>query len=77
MTEKSLPVRLRNFGLALGTALAFVYLFLPFLTNSCGILSRMSAYLDDNGIDPSRYYYTDVVQVREGESYLRLALEEK
>jgi hypothetical protein len=77
MTEKSLPMRLRNFGLALGTALAFVYLFLPILTNSFGILSRMSAYLDDNGIDPSRYYYTDVVQVREGESYLRFALEEK
>ncbi|MBE1425678.1 hypothetical protein H4684_002335 [Desulfomicrobium macestii] len=77
MTEKSLPVRLKNFVLTMGAALAFVYLFLPFLTNSCGVLSRMSSYLDDNGIDPTRYYYTDVAQVKEGEDYLRFALEEK
>jgi len=77
MNGKSLPERLRNFGLALGSALAFVYLFLPLLTNSCGILHRMSVYLDGNGIDPSRYYYTDVEQVKEGEEYLRFALEEK
>jgi hypothetical protein len=77
MTEKSLPVRLKNFVLVLGTALAFVYIFLPFLTNSCGILHRMSVYLDQNGIDPTRYYYTDVEQVKEGETYLRFALEKK
>ena len=77
MNEKSLPVRIKNFFLALGTALAFVYLFLPLLTSSCGILHRMSVYLDNNGIDPTRYYYTDVAQVKEGEEYLRFALEEK
>ena len=77
MNEKSLPVRLKNFVLATGTALAFVYLFLPLLTNSCGILHRMSVYLDNNGIDPTRYYYTDVEQVKEGEEYLRFALGEK
>ena len=77
MNEKSLAVRLKNFDLATGTALAFVYLFLPLLTNSCGILHRMSVYLDNNGIDPTRYYYTDVEQVKEGEEYLRFALEEK
>jgi hypothetical protein len=77
MTQKSLPARLKNFVLVLGTALVFVYIFLPFLTHSCGILNRMSAYLDQNGIDPTRYYYTDVEQVREGENYLRFALEEK
>ncbi len=75
MNEKSLPVRLKNFVLATGTALAFVYLFLPLLTNSCGILHRMSVYLDNNGIDPTRYYYTDVEQVQEGEEYLRSVLE--
>jgi hypothetical protein len=75
MNEHSLPVRLKKFFLALGTALAFVYLFLPLLTNSCGILHRMSVYLDNNGIDPTRYYYTDVEQVQEGEDYLRRALE--
>ncbi|PKN42389.1 MAG: hypothetical protein CVU60_06800 [Deltaproteobacteria bacterium HGW-Deltaproteobacteria-18] len=74
MSEKSLPERLRNFALALGTALAFVYLFLPLLTSSCGTLHRMSVYLDNNGIDPTRYYYTDVEQVKEGEEYLRMAL---
>ena len=74
MNEKSLPVRLKNFVLATGTALAFVYLFLPLLTSSCGILHRMSVYLDNNGIDPTRYYYTDVEQVKEGEEYLRFAL---
>ena len=75
MNEKSLPVRLKNFVLATGTALAFVYLFLPLLTSSCGILHRMSVYLDNNGIDPTRYYYTDVEQVQEGEEYLRSVLE--
>ena len=77
MTEKSLSVRLRNFALVLGSALAVVYIFLPLLTTSCGILNRMSVYLDNNGIDPTRYYYTDVAQVKEGEDYLRFALEEK
>ena len=70
MNEKSLPERLRNFALATGAALAFVYVFLPLLTSSCGILHRMSVYLDHNGIDPTRYYYTDVEQVKEGENYL-------
>ena len=77
MNEKSLPVRLKNFVLALGSTLAFIYLFLPMLTNSVGVLHRMSLYLADNGIDPTRYYYTDVEQVKEGEEYLRFALEEK
>ena len=77
MNEKSLSERLRNFALATGAALAFVYVFLPLLTSSCGILHRMSVYLDHNGIDPTRYYYTDVEQVKEGEEYLRFALERK
>jgi hypothetical protein len=77
MNEKSLPVRLKNFVLALGATFAFVYLFLPLLTSSCDILNRMSVYLDANGIDPTRYYYTDVEQVKEGEEYLRSVLEEK
>lgn len=76
MSEKSLSVRLRNFVLALGGTLAFVYLFLPLLTSSCEVLTRMSVYLDANGIDPTRYYYTDVEQVKEGEDYLRSVLKE-
>jgi hypothetical protein len=74
MNEERLAVRLKKFVLVMGAALAFVYLFLPMLTNSVGILHRMSVYLDRNGIDPSRYYYTDVEQVQEGEDYLRMVL---
>ena len=72
--NKSLPQRLRIFAVTLGGALLFVYVFLPFLTNSFAILSSMSAYLNENGIDPTRYYYTDVVQVEEAEEYLDSAL---
>lgn len=66
---------MRLFCLVLGAALVFVYVFLPYLTNSVGILKRMSVYLDENGIDPTRYYYTDVEQVEEAEQYLQSVLE--
>jgi hypothetical protein len=42
----------------------------------CPILHRMSQHLTENGIDPTRYYYTDVEQVKESENYLRQALGE-
>lgn len=58
----------------LGTALFFVYMVLPFLTNSFDVLSRMSVNLDKHDIDPSRYYYTDVKQVKEAEQYLDTVL---
>ena len=73
--NKSLPQRLRQFVVLLGLLLLFVFVFLPSLTNSVGILGRMAAYLDDNGIDPTRYYYTDVEQVKEAEEYLESVLE--
>lgn len=62
------------FAVTLGGALLFVYAFLPLLTNSFDILNSMSLYLDENGIDPTRYFYTDVEQVREAELYLDSAL---
>jgi len=74
MNPKSLPIRLRNFVLTLGSLMVFIYVFLPMLTNSCPILHRMSVYLDNNGIDPTRYYYTDVEQVKESERYIRAAI---
>ncbi|SHO51300.1 hypothetical protein [Desulfopila aestuarii] len=74
-TNKSMAQRLCNFVVALGVAVLFVYVFLPYLTRSFGVLNRMSQYLDDNGIDPSRYYYTDVEQVQEAEQYLDSVLE--
>lgn len=55
----------------------FVYVFLPFLTDSFEILHHMSEYLDENGIDPTRYYYTDVEQVKEAELYLDSVLNTK
>jgi len=73
--NKSLALRIRNFVVAFGVAVLFVYVFLPYLTHSWPILNRMSRYLDDNGIDPSRYYYTDVEQVKEAEQYLDSVLD--
>lgn len=75
--NKSLPQRIRNFILTLGALLLFVYGFLPFLTNSFAVLGSMSQYLDENGIDPTRYYYTDVEQVREAEEYLDSVLNDE
>ena len=73
-SNSSLPHRLRNFVFSLGVALLFVYVFLPLLTRSFDTLSSMSDYLDKSGIDPTRYYYTDVEQVKEAELYLESVL---
>lgn len=67
--------KIGKFGASLGACLMFIYVFLPFLTRSVDILDRMSQYLDNNGIDPTRYYYTDVVQVKEAENYLETTLD--
>ncbi len=72
--NRSLALRLRDFVFALSAALIFVYILLPLLTNSVGVLSNMSVVLDENDIDPSRYYYTDVNQVQEAEHYLNTVL---
>jgi hypothetical protein len=77
MIEKNLPRRIIKFIFSLGLSLTFVYVLLPILTGSCAILNRMSVYLDENGIDPSRYYYTDVEQVKESEQYLRTVLDDR
>jgi hypothetical protein len=37
----------------------------------------MSILLEDSGIDPSRYYYTDVQQVEQGEQYLETVLADR
>lgn len=54
--------------------LTFVYGVLPWLTDSVDVLHRMSVVLDEQEIDPSRYYYTDVAQVKESELYLDTVL---
>jgi len=73
----SMPQRLGNFVVSLSVCLIFVYVMLPFLTESVGILNRMSQYLESNGIDPTRYYYTDVAQVKEAEEYLETVLDQR
>ena len=70
----SLLRRLCSFTAAIGLLLAFIYGALPLLTDSVDILQRMSLVLNEQDIDPSRYYYSDVAQVRESELYLRSAL---
>lgn len=75
--EVSMSKKCTRFAASLGACLLFVFVFLPFLTESVGILKKMSSYLDKNGIDPTRYYYTDVEQVREAENYLRSVLDEQ
>jgi len=74
MVEKSLPLRLRDFTVVLGLMLLFVYGALPLLTRSCGPLQRMADSLDGNGIDPTRWYFTDVEQVKESERHLNMVL---
>ena len=76
MSEKNLSTRIRQFMVTAGLMFSFVYLFLPLLTKSCTPLQHMADCLQETGIDPSRYYYTDVEQVQEGESYLRTVLED-
>ncbi|MFZ5766781.1 MAG: hypothetical protein ACOY4H_14480 [Thermodesulfobacteriota bacterium] len=74
MHNKSQLQRLIAFGTIFGMIVCFIYGLLPLLTRSCDILERMSLNLEENDIDPTRYYYTDVEQVKESELYLRTAL---
>ena len=67
--------KLIRFAMSLTFCLTFIYVFLPFLTRTVPILNTMSDYLDANGIDPTRYYYTDVEQVKESELYLENVLD--
>lgn len=63
-----------RFLLTVGLVLFFFQVFLPFLTRHVPTLKKMSEILDENAIDPSRYYYTDVDQVKEAEQYIRSVL---
>ena len=74
--EKTRLRRITECGMLLCAALSFVYGILPMLTRSVEILDTMSVHIEENNIDPTRYYYTDVEQVVEAERYLHLALED-
>lgn len=71
---KSLPLRLRDLCVALVVGVGFFQIFLPLLTDAVPILRETAALLEENDIDPSRWYYTDVRQAAEGEAHLRSAL---
>jgi len=75
MIEKSLFCRIKKFIITSTLILVLIYGLLPLLTGSFDILLQMSLSLDENGIDPSSYYYTDVDQVMESEQYLRTVLD--
>lgn len=77
MIENSLPCRIKKFIFTVSVVFTFIYGLLPFLTGSFDILHQVSLSLDENGIDPSSYYYTDVDQVMESEQYLRMVLNDK
>ena len=74
---RSLPLRLRDLVIALLAGAAFFYLFLPLLNRTFPILEKTSRHLEKHDIDPTRYYYTDVSQVAEGEAYLHTALHQQ
>ena len=76
MAKKNLPRRITAFVLVLGVSLVSIYGLLPWLTDSITPLASMSRSLHESGIDPSRYYYTDVEQVKESEQYLRSVLDQ-
>ena len=65
MTDVTLTLgrRLCRLALAMGGLLLFATVLLPALTRSCEPLQRMAQVIEDSGIDPSRYYYTDVEAV--------------
>ena len=71
MTAQKTLHRVSRFLLACGGIEVFFYVFLPWLTRSLPPLQQMAHHLEETGIDPSRYYYTDVEQVSEAEAYLR------
>lgn len=75
MNEKKLFERVGSFILVFGLTLFFIYGVLPWVTGSFDILNHMAQSIDETGINPSSYYYTDVEQVIESEQYLRTVLD--
>ncbi len=63
MNEISLRVRVRRLIIGAIAMLFFAIVFLPALTRSCDKLEYMAQVLEEDNIDPSRYYYTDIEAV--------------
>lgn len=63
MQKQSLGKRLGKFFVGIVALLLFSNVFLPALTRSCDKLEHMAQVLEEDNIDPSRYYYTDIEAV--------------
>jgi hypothetical protein len=74
MSEKVFSARILKLAVVSAVVMTVMFGLLPRVTRSVDVLRRMSLALEENGIDPSRYYYTDVEQVIESELYLRTVL---
>ncbi|GFM36777.1 hypothetical protein [Desulfovibrio psychrotolerans] len=60
MNTPTRAARMKRFVLGIGALLLFSNVLLPALTRSCDKLEYMAAVLDDNQIDASAYYYSDL-----------------
>lgn len=74
MTQQNWMHRIAGFVLVFGLTLAIIYGVLPWVTRSFDVLNRLSLSLEETGINPTSYYYTDVEQVIESEHYLETVL---
>jgi hypothetical protein len=63
LTQPSLAIRIRKLVIGIVALLLFSNVFLPALTRSCDKLEYMANALEEQNIDPSRYYYTDIEAV--------------
>lgn len=75
MDEISIFKRITRFIVVISLTLTIIYGILPWLTNSFDVLNHMSQSLDESGINPTSYFYTDVEQVFESEQYLQIVLD--
>lgn len=74
--QQPLSVRLRRFFIGLLLLLGSVYVILPAITKSVSVLHTMSIYLQHNGIDPSRYFYTDIEAVTDAENHMEEVMQD-
>ncbi len=68
---QTLGLRVRNLLLGICAVLLLMYVLLPLLTRSIPVLSHMAAHVEESGINPGYYYYTDVEAVSEAEKHMQ------
>jgi len=60
MITPNRATRMKRFALGIGALLLFSNVLLPALTRSCDKLEYMATVLEENQIDASAYYYSDL-----------------